>query len=436
MALRRTKGIVSDVLTSDPTKEAEVIITAAALGLAADYIATTKKPIQFDMDPLEQKDPKRTALFQSVVGRMDKAVDAYLRKKGIVAATAVHQGLSPGYHEGAAIMGVYLLAGQQVPGRVPPTSGTTAVASPPLKAPILTKKGQAVWQKIATIAPDLAKSIYTGYGAYTGFVDNPNTVGNTDPVGPLSTVRMPVPPATAPTPHPRWLPPTGHLLWNDRLRKGSKTSFVPWGLIGGGDAGKDTVPTPLARASNLADQITVDMNRIYGMAFVGDIKDGDIAAYTHGMIQAIYKAYALGPSCTPFEIAVGDVTKKMASCLGCTLFMHACGYPPTSIHLGRAESWAPLYAPYSPGGGSVEPNEAGVIRDLNNRWYEKCLEWLKLGLTVLDDAHIETKHASSRDAVAKYLTDHGSDPTVGGVLILDALTLHRPEVDRLNETLQ
>ena len=78
--------------------------------------------------------------------------------------------------------------------------------------------------------------------------------------------------------------------------------------------------------------------------------------YTHGMIQAIYKAYSLGPSCAPYEIAVGDQTTKMASCVPCTLFMLAQGYPPTSTHLGRGESWAPLYETYNPDGKRTSTN--------------------------------------------------------------------------------
>ena len=73
MSLRRTKGIVTDSSSSDPGKEADVIMTAAALGLAGDYIATTKKPIQFDMDPLDANNPKeeaKTALFNTTIPRL------------------------------------------------------------------------------------------------------------------------------------------------------------------------------------------------------------------------------------------------------------------------------------------------------------------------------------------------------------------------------
>jgi hypothetical protein len=171
------------------------------------------------------------------------------------------------------------------------------------------------------------------------------------------------------------------------------------------------------------------------MAYVEDVAANDIAAYTHGMIQAIYKAYHLGPGCEPYEIAVGDATKKMASCLTCTLFMNAAGYPPTSIHLGRGESWAPLYRPYNANGATGD-HEAAVIRDLNNAWYARCLEWLQTGLTILDDTRITGDHQASREAVSQYLHANRADPTVGGVLILDAVTLHAGELDRLGRTLK
>jgi hypothetical protein len=424
-AFRRTKGIVTDDSSSDPMKEADVIMTAAVLGFAGSYIATSKNPIQFDMDPLDTTDQKKTTDFNTTVAKMDAAVAAYLTKEGI-APSPVHARVSPGYTEGAVIMGVYTLAGQKAPQSV--------------SAPKLTEKGEALWKKIATVAPEIPQ--YTGRGAYTGFVDNPNTEGDlTSPVGPLSTVRMgapaPASPARAEGPHPRWLPPKneGSALWTPRQRKGADT-YVPWGLIMGDKAGKDPASPNSTGASNLADQVTLQMRDKYGMVFVGDIGDDDIATYTHGMIQAIYKAYRRGPSCAPYEIAVGDETKKMASCPTCAFFMYATGYPPTSIHLGRGESWAPLYQPYNPTPndptGSDEPK---VIRDLNNAWYASCSKWLATGMKILDDAHIAGSHKASRDAVRRYLSANGGDVTVGGVLILDAVTVHDAELDRIGRTL-
>lgn len=430
--LRRTKGIVTDSASSDPRMEADVIMTAAALGFAADYIATSKKPLQFDMDPLDADDPReqtKTALFKATVSKMDGAVNAYMNRKGLT-PSGVRSGLSPGYSRGAMIMGVYALAGQKAPDLESEAAGS------PLQAPVLSEKGRQLWDTIRTVPPGLQQ--YTGRGAYTGFVDNKNTVGDTDPVGPRSTVRMVAPArngaAGTAAAWPRWMPPEDHALWQPRHRKGANTR-VAWGVIGGDKAAQDPTPGTPTDASNLADEIESDMRDKYGMIFTAAPGTGDIAAYTHGMIQAIYKAYTLGPSCAPYEIAVGDLTKKMASCLPCTLFMSAAGYSPTSIHLGSGESWAPLYAPYNPN-GPTEPNEPGVVRDLNNRWYEQCLGWLKIGLEMLDDTHIAQDHKASRDAVLAYLKTHEEEPTIGGVLILDAVTIHEPEVNRINRTLQ
>jgi hypothetical protein len=312
------------------------------------------------------------------------------------------------------------------------------VLSPPLQAPVLSAKGQKLWDEIRTLLATTPQ--YTGRGAYTGFVDNKNEPPNDLPVGPCSTVRMVAPAAGVPTPtvapHPRWLPPAGSRLWEKRKRKGTST-LVPWGLIGGNFAANDSdpkEPNPGA-ASNGADQTTYNLQHVYHMAFTGDVTNNDIATYTHGMIQAIYSAYYLGPSCSPYEIAVGDLTKKMASCLPCTLFMHATGYPPTSIHLGSGESWAPLYTPYHPN-IPTRSDEVAVVRDLNNSWYARCLEWLQIGLKTLDDAHITADHEASRDAVLNYLAANKGDPTVGGVLILDALTIHDTEIKRISRTLQ
>jgi hypothetical protein len=206
-------------------------------------------------------------------------------------------------------------------------------------------------------------------------------------------------------------------------------------MIGGDDASKRPEEPNATSATNRADQITSDMARD-GMVFNGTPDKNKIVGYTHGMIQAIYKAYSLGVrhNCTPYEIAVGSKTKKMASCIPCTLFMYAVGYPPNSIHLGRGESWTPLYTPYNPD-GSENAGERQIIRDLNNVWYEKCRDWLTLGLEILNDSFITDSHRESRVGVRNYLNEH-TDPTVGGVLILDALTIHDTELRRMNRTLK
>jgi len=411
-------GILTDSDSSDPRVEADVIMTAMAVGFAASYVKNDV-PVRFDIDPKDRND---WGAFKAVVAKVDRAIVDYLSKHHMEPAGKVNAGLAPDYSKGAVVVGVYTLAGQSAP---------ISIADP-----LLSDKGRALYNKIKN--GELTQ--YTGRGAYTGFVDNHNIEGNTDPVGPRPTARFLTPDpdiagADHRGPHPRWLPPAGSILWAPRLRKATADSYVPWGLIGGDTAGQVPVPPNVTNATNRADQITQEMSAVEGMVFNGGPTPADIAAYTHGMIQAIYKAYALGPSCTPYEIAVGDVTTKMASCLPCTVFMAAQGYPPTSIHLGRGESWAPLYRPYNPDGKS-EPNELGVIRDLNSSWRAQCAEHLDFGAQILDDAHIADDHKAARDRLIEYLSSNVSDRTAASTLMLDALTVHESESARINRTLK
>jgi hypothetical protein len=195
-------------------------------------------------------------------------------------------------------------------------------------------------------------------------------------------------------------------------------------------------PKPeLPSGKNEADQITA-LLQSQGMAYVGSPPTReDILGYTHGMIQAVYKAYSLGPACAPYEIAVGKVTTKLASCFACTMFITALGYPPSSGHLGRGESWAPMYEPYNPG-ASQEPNERAVIRDLNTAWSLACGQWLRYGIGVLAQAKVAKSHAAALGELSTFVDSRRIDPSVCATLILDALTVHDKEIDRIDRTLE
>jgi len=134
MPFRRTNGIVTDSDLSDPKKEADVIMTAAALGFAASYVKNGT-PIRFDMDPKYQAEDF-TGL-QAVVAKIDKAVVDYLKKNNLEPAGRVNAGLAPDYSKGAVIMGVYELANQLAPISV--------------SDPVLSVKGQALYDKIKNL---------------------------------------------------------------------------------------------------------------------------------------------------------------------------------------------------------------------------------------------------------------------------------------------
>jgi hypothetical protein len=205
----------------------------------------------------------------------------------------------------------------------------------------------------------------------------------------------------------------------------------------GGDA---AAPSDPGRPD--AARITHDMQHKYHMVFEGEpAPDGvDAAMYTHGMIQALYLAYGHGPSCRAYEIAVGKDTTKLASCFPCAMFMAANGYYPSSIHLGRGESWAPLFAPYIAPATEADPQVVrtlpATIRDLNNSWYERCLLWIEKGLAILTDAQIADSHRAARAEVAAYVGENRGDPTLGGRLVLDAVTMHDSELARVLRTLK
>ena len=133
MPFRRTTGIVSNLPSSDPKTEADVIMTAAALGFAASYIEKDQ-PIQFDMDPLDVREPAWTKAFNDAVGKLDRAIADYLQRSGRAPKNKVHAGTAPGYTKGAVIVGVYALAGQTAP--------------PSISAPVLSAKGRALYDQI------------------------------------------------------------------------------------------------------------------------------------------------------------------------------------------------------------------------------------------------------------------------------------------------
>jgi hypothetical protein len=76
-----------------------------------------------------------------------------------------------------------------------------------------------------------------------------------------------------------------------------------------------------------------------------------------------------------------------------------------------------------------------VIRDLNNAWYDACAEFLAMGLQIVDDDHITDDHRASRDAARTSMASN-KGKTVAGTLVLDAVSVHDGETERINRTLK
>jgi len=158
-----------------------------------------------------------------------------------------------------------------------------------------------------------------------------------------------------------------------------------------------------------------------------------VCGYCHGMNWAIMHAKLAGPWVTPYEIAVGTKTSKLASCFGCTTFMYATGYPPSAIHLGRAESWVPL-----PTNASDNPFYKGahnikVIEGLNALWAADVAGYLEIGTKIFAGSgnfKAETK-AIANKVKQRVQSERGKDDLSVANHFLDALSVHENEKDRL-----
>lgn len=413
MSFRTSAGLVSD--HGDPSFEADVIMTAATLGMAGMQ-CLKQQSLRFDIDPKDQK--SSWTAFEAVVDRIDDAVHAHLSAFYLNMRNTVRAGLAVDHQTGAAIMGIYEIGGQS-----PPAD---------FRQPEISAQGQELYQQIAngTVRQ------YVGRGAYSGFVDPGHPQGQ--PVGPRPTTRFLTPVTNeatgiSMTSHPRWIPSLQSHVWKPRQRSNKPGSYIPWGLIGG-DRGAYATFKENDEPSNEGDDLTTLMAE-QGMEFVGEPDNDDVVGYTHGMIQAIYEAYHLGPSYVPYEIAVGTATTKMASCIPCAIFMNAQGYIPSSIHLGRGESWAPLWEPHSP-----SSSHQAVVRDLNKSWRRACHDYLKLGMAILR-TRVSSTHKDTMRTVEEYFTKNSNtdsdrtDRSVASTLILDALTIHDSELNRILRTL-
>jgi hypothetical protein len=362
---RRTSTILGSATKLDATTaarlwalDADIIMTAVVLGLSAGHLAKAH-PMTFHATPGPELEKLEVA-----VALLNTALGERYRFQGEVNAAA-----SPQWQRGA-----------RTTGADPRTR---------LRSPIA-----RVARAIAARDPDLG---YQGWGAYTGFVDDPVN----DRAGITATVRLNVEEAWG----ERWLPPRFCNVEDGREIGNQDT--LPWGLI----TGKPELTGGIVQ------------QRFNGGGLVG---------YTHGMVQAIYDCVRTGPWCTPFEIAVDDLTTRLASCLPCGLLMYAAGYPPTALHLGRGESWLPLQPKQPDDDGYSRPVDE-AIRSTNERWYRQCEQHLNLGVTILAGASVADRPGARLPLLVDALKRE--EPAVAANLILDAVTVPGPEVDRILRTL-
>jgi hypothetical protein len=272
-------------------------------------------------------------------------------------------------------------------------------------------------------------TLYVGKGAYTGMI--------TDPVGDEWLVQR-----------------TKRVIDHDKLWHPGEAATAknkPWGLIT--SAGEDK---QFINLKELKDG---------GLGLLpSDVKEKtDIIRYIHGMTSAIVKCVSSGPWCHPFEHASGEQTTKMASCFPCTTYMYATGFPPSSTHLGRGESWVPPKSGLLSGeqieGDMPKYYNDNITSSLMTRWHWDIYHYLKLGVSYLKNAvaahdkdqqrlteakydkkvisYVNPDHAGMLNILESILSGYEKDTigSKGGNLFLDALTVHESDWKRIKQTL-
>jgi hypothetical protein len=412
---RRWPTILSETVPDDSTAaqvrllDADIIMTAAVLGFTAGRLAVGH-PVEFAIDPRESDE--KLVPMRNTIARINKVLGDPYRFGGAAKVVTERD-----WSQGSMITGSPGAAKTPFEQRY---AEPVAEAARKLRELASAKGGDAIG--------------YQGYGAYTGFVDDP--VYNRGSI--QSTMRFNIPVDGY---GERWSPPTFEYVVKS-TKVGDHTDRA-WGLILG--------------------QIALDEEMVQP-EYTLDDEHGNIVGYTHGMVQAIYVSAQTGPWCTPFEIAVGTKTTKLASCFPCTTFMYANGFPPSAIHIGRGESWVPFFEVRPPGPTpptplaqvrsdlEIEPEEPPAkapyatyhpitdtaIAALNDRWRLECRQHLSLGIRALNQdskAAVAARHRPRLELLEEFLADRADDPYAGANLILDAVTLHDTEANRIDRVL-
>lgn len=405
--------------------EADVIVTAVAMGFAGTRWHQNQ-PFSFDYEHPSPKDYEKWLRIDSGKDKTDNAETIFLNElqeflNVLSAMTFVLEKKDPE-------IGPFLREAQS-PEWTPGALITGRAGGQSLQPSERHRKMEGEWAKAfarrTTIDPEVLK-LYQGRGAYTGMMDDPVSDNHLF----ISTKRV------IDQDQNRWHP-------------GSDDDYdKPYGLIRGKDKFRDI---------NLSTKLSEGLGPLPKEK--QELGKNERIGYIHGMSSAIVVSIDHGPWCTPYELATGEQTTKMASCFACTTYMYAAGFPPSSIHLGRGESWVPpsdhVISGEETGLYSYSPN---VMASVLARWHTEINHYLKLGTAYLKHAIEQQKadqkaldEAEIKKKVINYVNPEYNEIVgdldaalkkivliheEGGNLFLDALTVHESDWRRIQRTLQ
>lgn len=415
MPFDKQKGILDP--NSNPVTDANVIMTAAIVGHAYERLSAGKN-CKFDVevqDPvnLDKDNTADITLHRSAVNKINLALaHGGLNQKAQL-------GITPHYYKDGKSVIIGGTGDKSVTDADrynPPNAWNSDEAT--LLFQLAT--GTAKDAKGAPIATKLG---YQGRGAYTGFIDGrKNGQSNL-----MSTYRFKVPDNGR-----RWVPNTDS--WKIANNKDMGNPFgtganerEAWGII--------VDNSTQIKCRDEQGMYFADEDKARGTAVT--LTDDDVVGYVHGMIQAIYDVefHKHLPNSTgggtPYEIAVGNDTSKLASCFACSVFMDSTGYPASSTHLGRGESWCILH------GNGTSPTQNSTRDALNDKWAAYCQTIVTKGMDCLVNKNGNVLNEDHRDSFTKlqaYLAKNNTPQNkyLYANLILDALTVHNSEYNRIN----
>lgn len=230
-------------------------------------------------------------------------------------------------------------------------------------------------------------------GAYYGVAD----CYNGEVFGPVATSRQVFWAENSPD---RWMNPSRGWIYTNQERNE---------VASGSNAKMDDTDDEQLIASGLSERMS-----------------GYVLGYCHGMIFAehLCKVFKGG---TAYEISMNEQTCKNASCFGCSSFMFANGMPPSWMHLGGAQSWAPLPEKATNFGYSAHIRNDKLIvetaRSMNKAWADATASWMQTGVGYT------TK--SPKNATLKAAFSGKSTRQIAN-FFLDALTIHgRDDLERI-----
>lgn len=402
----------AEATAKDVEREADVIFTAAFIGLTLFYNQKQQRPWRLDMEPNCDADTTRLVRTEDDRRSMKQLNDICSKVNHIIRsyrtsdAHGMTWGLSPTFDRGGMICAGDAAMSEYT--RVKPRYAQTAFVylTAPQKEPRQDQRQQ---------------EMYIGRGAYCGIVIDKE--GNA--INAMSTIRWSYNEQT-PGIGRRWSPPTTSNAFTAQQRG----QGAIWGMI-----------TPPSQDSVAA---ATEMQQL-GMRFFPKDNHGtpgvEIVGYTHGMIRCVYEIVRLGEG-TAFEMSIGTDTFKLSSCLSCSSFMMANGVDASSSHLGRGESWSPYFT-HTPEShnfslGRTEPPLQEAIVKCNAAYSVHMHRCMTEGVEAMvrSRSWVSEEHRrfldQLRDKLGKEAT---AENTVARDLYLDAMTFHKGDSKRLQDTL-